>query len=221
MSRALAVLRPEPGNRATCAAVRAAGMTPIAMPLFVLAPIDWTPPDPVAHDALMVTSANALHLAGRGLGVLAALPVLAVGPASAAAARALGLAVALTGEGGAADLARAAAARGYRRVLHLAAREHRVPGPPVSAAAIVYGADPCIPAAPDRLIGSVALVHSPRAGAALAALVDAQALPRAEIGVAAISDAARDAAGAGWRDVVTAAAPHDAALIAAARCLAD
>ena len=40
------VLRPEPGNRRTAAALRALGMDVRQMPLFAVVPVDWTSPDP-------------------------------------------------------------------------------------------------------------------------------------------------------------------------------
>jgi uroporphyrinogen-III synthase len=57
--------------------------------------------------------------------------------------------------------------------------------------------------------GALALVHSPRAGALLARLV----ADRDAVAVAAISDAASDAAGEGWRAKAVAAAPSDEALL--------
>ena len=80
MSRAVAVLRPEPGNAATATRVEAAGLAAIRLPLFAVRALDWTPPDPAAFDALILTSANTPRLAGPGIDSLASLPVFAVGP---------------------------------------------------------------------------------------------------------------------------------------------
>jgi uroporphyrinogen-III synthase len=55
----------------------------------------------------------------------------------------------------------------------------------------------------------VALVHSPRAGARLAALAG----DKTAIAVAAISAAAAEAAGDGWAAKAVAAAPRDQALL--------
>lgn len=71
------------------------------------------------------------------------------------------------------------------------------------------------------MIGTVALLHSPRAGARLAALIDQAGIARATLDIAAISHAAADAAGHGWGAVAVADAPNDAALIATAQRLAD
>ena len=61
----------------------------------------------------------------------------------------------------------------------------------------------------DALIGGVAMVHSPRAGARLAELVKA----RDKIAIAAISSAAAAACGTGWRAVQSATMPTDGALL--------
>lgn len=218
MIRAVAVLRPEPGNGETVKRLRAAGLTPVALPLFETRPRDWTPPDAGAHDALFITSANAIRHAGRGLGMLATLPVLAVGAATAQVAQTAGLVVAMTGHADAADLATRAAARGYRKALHLAGADHVEAGPPVSATAIVYASEAIAGVDPAPLAGTVALVHSARAGARLAELAGAE---RSDIAIAAISDKALAAAGPGWRATVVAREPNEAALIEAARALAD
>ena len=63
----------------------------------------------------------------------------------------------------------------------------------------------------------VALVHSPRAGQRLAELVD----DRATLAIAAISQAAADGAGAGWRRIDVAERPSDDALLAIAARLCN
>lgn len=208
MSRPLAVLRPEPGNAATAAAIAALGHRVLRLPLFAVTPVAWRVPDPARYDALLLTSANAVRHGGAGLAALAGLPVHAVGAATAEAARAAGFAVASVGDGGVDDVAIAG------RVLHLAGREHRAR--PGVESLVVYASDPL---APDlaALDGAVALVHSRRAAARLAELTD----DRVRMSVAAIGDAAARMLGTGWHRVATAAAPTDAALIAAAVGLAD
>ncbi len=67
----------------------------------------------------------------------------------------------------------------------------------------------------------MALVHSPRAGKALADLVTRERLNRSNIAIAAISSAAAEAAGNGWRDVAVSTTTDDKGVIAAARSLAD
>jgi uroporphyrinogen-III synthase len=208
-----AVLRPEPGNAATAARLAAAGFGDVLrLPLFAVRPVAWTAPD--GADALVLTSANAVRHAGAGLAGLRHLPVLAVGAATAAAARAAGLTVAWTGQGDASALAEPL--RRHARPLHLAGREHRaLPGVETR---VVYASAAVAPEAGAlaACAGRVALLHSARAAAAFAGLVD-----RAGIRVAALSEVVAAAAGPGWAAVAIAAAPTDAALVAAARALAD
>ncbi|MBN8816004.1 MAG: uroporphyrinogen-III synthase [Sphingomonas sp.] len=221
MSRAVAVLRPEPGNAATVARVEAAGLTAIRLPLFDVRAVDWTVPDPDRFDALILTSANAPRLAGPGLDALVRLPVFAVGPATAAAARTRGLTIAATGDGDGAEIVATLTERGFTRALLLGGRERRVHAGGVVAEAItVYASDPLPmdPAGIASLAGAVALLHSARAAERLASLVgDA----RASIRLAAISDAVAAGAGPGWAGVAAAAMPDDASLVALARRLAD
>lgn len=221
MSRAVAVLRPEPGNAATVARVEAAGLTAIRLPLFAVHALEWTAPDPAAFDALILTSANAPRLAGVKLNAFAHLPVFAVGPATATTACARGLTVAETGERDGAELVATMAARGFSRALLLAGREHALhDGGIVAQTIAVYAADP-LPVdatAIDRLADSVALLHSARAARRFAEIVGPA---RASIRIAAISPAVADAAGPGWADIAAAPSPNDDALIALARRLAD
>lgn len=220
MTRTVAVLRPEPGNAATSARIEALGLFALRMPLFAVVPAAWDAPDPARFDGLLVTSANALRHAGPALARYRHLPVHAVGGASARAARAAGFIVATEGQIGVAELLPQVQGQA---LLHLAGREHRPAGPPVRATAIVYASEP-VPPPPggiDLLDGGVALLHSPRAAARLAELVDAAGVPRARIDVAAISAAAAAAAGSGWHRVAVAPRPDDATLIATARLLAD
>jgi len=224
MSRAVAVLRPEPGNAATAAAIEALGLTAIRLPLFEIHAIDWTPPDVTRFDALLLTSANAPRHAGPGLAALRRLPVHAVGEATAAAAHDAGLEVVAVGDRDGAALVAAAAANGVRRGLLLGGRDRAVASDPIIAEAIaVYASDPVAVAteALDQLAGAVALVHSPRAARRVAGLVDRAGIDRRTMRLAAISAAAADAAGDGWERIAAATSPDDAALIALARALAD
>lgn len=209
--RRLIVLRPEPGNAATCRRIAAAGAAAVALPLFVVRAIEWTPPDPARFDALVLTSANAARHAGPALARYADLPVVVVGQATAEAAIEAGLKPVAIGTRDAGEVAALLSAIGARHALHLAGRDHRpVPG----AAGVVVYASEAIDVDAARLRGGIALVHSARAGARLAALVTAA--DRRSLAVAAISPTALDAAGEGWAAAVAAPMPTDAALIAAA-----
>lgn len=208
MTRPIGVLRPEPGNAATAARIEALGLVALRLPLFAVRALDWEVPSGERYDGLLVTSANAFRHGGAELDRLKALPVHVVGEATAEAARAAGFAVVQTGSGGIDDM------RIDGTLLHLAGREHRaLPGVDVVA---LYASDPLNPDLMP-LIGGVALLHSPRAAARLAELV----ADRSDIAIAAISAAARDVAGDGWRAIAVADATTDVALVAAARGLAD
>lgn len=218
--KTVAVLRPEPGNAATAARLEALGHHVLRLPLFEVVPVAWDVPDPAAHDGLLVTSANAVRHAGAGLERLEALPVHAVGAATASAAQRAGFRVATIGDSNAAALLQRVQARA---LLHLVGRDHARTGPPVTATVVVYASEPAPlpPGGLDLLAGGVALIHSPRAARRLGELLDAAAIPRAEVALAAISAAAREAAGPGWARVAVAPRPDDATLIAIARLLAD
>jgi uroporphyrinogen-III synthase len=222
MSRAIAVLRPEPGNAVTAAAIEARGRTAIRMPLFDVCPVAWEVPDPAGFDALILTSANALRHGGASLAALHGLPVYAVGQTTADAAAGTGFEVAHVGEHGAAALIAAAEAAGVRRALHLAGRERTIEQGGIVAAVIpVYASERRVPGDLKRIGGSIALVQSARAGARLAELADGEGLDRAGIALVAVSAAAATACGHGWEQVRIADAMSSDALIAAAIALAD
>lgn len=218
MTPPIAVLRPEPGNAATVAAVRAAGRHAIALPLFKVVPLDWHGPDPGDHDALVLTSANAVRQAAGDLARYAALPVHAVGTATAAVARAAGLRVVAIGDSDGRALLDAAQAAGVRAALLLTTHDRAVAAhPAVTAIRAVYASVTIDPVDAGRLAGAVALVHSRRAAERLAQIAD----DRGSIAVAAISAAVAAALGSGWRAVSVAARPNDAAVCAAGIALAD
>ena len=203
------ILRPEPGASATLARAREAGIDAVAIPLFEVTPVDWVAPDAAEFDALLLTSANAARHGGAGLKRLQALPTYCVGEATAAAARAAGLSVVGIGSDGAAALLDQVP--GGLRLLYLAGVDHR-PIAGVRTIAVYASGAIAPPPSLDALQGGVAMVHSARAGAQLAGLVS----DRGAIAIAAISKAAADACGDGWRKVATIAAPRDGALLALA-----
>lgn len=220
MTRAVAVLRPEPGNAATATKLAAIGLTTIRLPLFAIRALDWTPPDPTQFDALFLTSANAPRFAGPGLATLAALPAYVVGDATAAAARAAGLDVVTVGDRDGAALV--SAASGVGRGLLLSGRDRSLEsGGRIAGAIAVYASEvlPITDTDLNALTGSVALLHSARAARQLTALLDPAR--RRSVRVAALSPAVRRAAGSGWERIESADAPTDDALLALTRQLAD
>lgn len=220
MSRAIAVLRPEPGNRITAAAIEGRGRTAIRLPLFETRPLAWVVPDPAAHDALILTSANAVRWAGEGLGLLRGLPVWAVGEATASAARRAHLDVVAVGDDGAAALVAQAEAKGVRHALHLAGRERTLEAGGIVASVLPVYASEVLPVTAEQvaaLDGCVALIQSARAGTRLGEIVP----DRSAVVVAAISEAAAAGAGRGWRATAIAPRPDTEALIDTAIALAD
>ncbi|MBN2970620.1 uroporphyrinogen-III synthase [Roseomonas aeriglobus] len=208
MTRALAVLRPEPGNGATAARIEALGHVALRLPLFAIRPLDWNAPDPADFDSLVLSSANAVRAGGPDLARLLPLPVHAVGRATALAAEAAGFTVAAVGEGGVDALDPPG------RVLRLVGRDHRASS--AARTIVVYASEGLTPDL-SALVDATALLHSPRAAARLADRV----ADRSRVAIAAISAAALAAAGPGWRMTAVADRPTDAALIAAALTLAD
>lgn len=217
----LIVTRPEPGNAATVERAMAMGFDARAMPLFAVRSIDWHPPAPGDFDALLLTSAFAARLAGPGLADLASLPAYAVGAATARAAEAAGLTVAMTGSSGAQRLLDDMTSENIQHILWLCGRDRSEfdAREAVIAALSCYAVDPApLPAGWDALIAAPAilLAHSARAAQRISQLVgDA----RAHLSLVAISPSAAVAAGDGWRDLAIAGQPDDVAILAQARAL--
>lgn len=215
------VTRPEPGNAATVERARAAGLDAFAMPLFAAVPLDWSVPDAGEYDALLLTSAQAVRLAGPGLDRLASLPVHAVGAASAAAAEAAGLRVAATGTRDAQALIDAMTSSGKPRILWLCGRERSdfdARGARLDALPC-YAVDPVAPPAGwDRLTGNAAVIlaHSARGAARIATLTEGR---RGRLSLVAIGPAVAEAAGEGWAAVTVTDGPEDAAMVTAAYAL--
>ncbi|WP_298675066.1 uroporphyrinogen-III synthase [uncultured Sphingomonas sp.] len=219
MTRTAIVLRPAPGDAQTIARLAARGIPARALPLFAIEPVAWSLPDG-DFDALLVTSANAMRHAGAGLAAVRALPVIAVGEASAAAAREAGLRVAITGASDGAAAIAAARAAGFTRLLHLVGHD-RIGLTGVTAITVYRSRalDPA-PGALAAASGQVVLLHSPRAARRFAALVDRDGVARDTIRLAALSEAVACAAGRGWGETLIAPRPDDALLVALAAKLA-
>ena len=207
--KTLVLLRPEPGLGASADAARALGLSVIECPLFDVRPLAWSAPPAERFDALLLTSANAVRHGGAGLDAYCLLPVLAVGEATAAAAREAGFKVEHVGEGGVADLLATVAPE--RRLLHLSG-EHVCGSDRAITRVAIYAAVEIADATLPPLTGAVIAVHSPRAGHRLAELAN----DRGGATIAAISPAAAAACGAGWAYVEVAPMPDDSSLLALA-----
>lgn len=222
MTRPVLVIRPEPGNTATCARARGLGLEASGVPLFAVRPVAWDAPDPAGFTALLATSANAIRHAGPELARYTHLPGFAVGEATAAAMREAGFASVIAGARDVAAIVAKIATLGHQKLLHLAGRE-ATPFEPFGIAVeqrVVYASEPVVPGedlAAALAEGPVVLLHSPRAGARFAELAGNA---RSVIALVAISDAAAQAAGPGWEVVAVADEPRDGAVLARAQQLA-
>lgn len=209
--RRLFVLRPQPGAAETVERAKAVGLDAVAMSLFATEPVDWTPPNAANFDGLLLTSANAVRKAGSALGDYRSLKVHAVGESTASAARDAGFTVADSGNGGVDQLV--AMIPGDVRLLHLCGADRWAFEDKRITPVVVYRSRALPTAEGLALIeGQVAVVHSPRAAARLAKLVG----DRSTIRIAAISEAAAQAAGNGWECVEAAGEPNDSQLLALA-----
>ena len=180
--------------------------------------------------AVIFTSATAARLAGPQLTALLALPAYVVGAATADAVRAAGFAAVTTAGGTATALFAHVVDSGVTHALHLAGGERTAVALPLTLqvdVAVVYAArlaDALSPAAVAALSASappLTLLYSPRTAARFAELVDAAGLDRARLLIAPISAATAAAAGVGWAAILTAAAPTEATLLAAAGLVCD
>jgi uroporphyrinogen-III synthase len=222
--RPLLMLRPEPGAAVTLARATAAGFQAVAAPIFTIVPVAWDAPDAAQHDALMLTSANAVREAGAALAFYRELRVYAVGEATAHAAIEAGFADIHAGSKDAASLVVAMAKDGITRPLHLAGREHSAlaDAPFPITRRIVYAANPvaALPAAALAALArnAVVLLHSPRAAKVFVDLLGEAEIDAAAVSIAAISPAAAEGP---WREIAIADAPHDGALLAAAARLCE
>lgn len=219
MSDQVLVVRPEPGATHTAARLTERGFEPIVYPLFAVAPVAWTPPDPANFDAVLLTSANASRLAGAGLSRFAGLPTFVVGEATEQGAVGTGFHHLTRGGGDIASTLPIIAAAGYKRILHLGGEIVREadPGDLHIERIAVYrsmatgdAAELAFHLPPTDTLH--ALVHSPRAGERLSALLERE--DRARIAVVAISRAAADMCGELWLDLAVADRPDEEAMLA-------
>jgi uroporphyrinogen-III synthase len=217
VSYRLLALRPEPGLAATLERAGAMGLAITGHALSEIRAVAWDCPDPAGIDGLLIGSANAILHGGPHLARLREKPVYAVGEATAAAARAAGFAIAMTGSGGLQGVLDAIAAPCH--LLRIAGEEHVPLTPPTGvtfAEVIAYRsvALPLDPAA--ALLGSgkaLVLLHSAATARHFAAECDRLGLARAAIALAALGPRIAAAAGEGWGAVHTATTPDEGALL--------
>lgn len=216
MSSPLLLLRPQPGNDQSAERARALGMEVIQLPLFEIVPAEPAPLPEGPFDALLVTSANGARHGAEIVRRFADLPLFTVGEATASALREQGARAITIGGGDAASTIPLIVAAGHRRLLHICGADVR-PFDPLGLHVtrhIVYRSEARAVRSVATLLATlppcVIAVHSPRAGRRLDALLPPAPRPHR---LAAISRAAADAAGPGWRQVEVASAPDDPALL--------
>jgi len=217
MSRHLIALRPEPGLAATLERARSMGLRATGQALSEIRAVAWECPDPAEIDGLLIGSANAILHGGGHLARLVGKPVYAVGEATAAAARAAGFTVALTGRGGLQGVLDAVPAPCH--LLRIAGEEHvpLVPPPGVTSAEVIAYRSAMLPLDPaaDLLASGEALVllHSAATAAHFAAECDRLGLLRSAIILVALGPRIAAAAGEGWAAIHAAERPEEAALM--------
>lgn len=211
MSLPLVVIRPEPGNAATCAAARALGLEAVAAPLFEIEPVGWAVPEG-RFDAILAGSANVFRHGGADLARFADVPVIAVGETTAAAARSAGFAVARMGEGGLQPVVATLPPGNYIRI----AGEDRVTLTPPNGVRIVtvvtYAARKR--AVPDALRarlerGAVVLLHSGEAARHFAQECEALGIRKQSLHLACLAPRIAELAGNGWGTLAVAAGRTD------------
>lgn len=219
------ITRAAPGAETTAERVRAMGLEPLIAPLIETAAVDGPPIDLAGIGALAFTSAaGAAAFAARS--AERALPVFAVGGATARAARGLGFPDVVSADGDVTALARLIAARGPigGAVLHAAAAEpagdlagdlSRL-GVPARAVTVYETRDV---APPEAMAGELpaldaVLLHSPRAARGLAAWVAEHPAPR--LAAVCLSEAvAAPLLQSMLRSISAAKRPEESALLAA------
>lgn len=213
--RRLFVFRPEPAAHQTLVKATALGLDPVSIPLFELEAFAWSPPNPHDFDALLLTSANTVKMAGEQLDRYRTLPVHAVGEGTAVAAQVAGLGIATVGSGGI-DLL-LAEVNPNTRLLHLCGEDRREPsvdGRSITSVPVYRASEKDSVSGIEALNGQTAILHSPRAARRLGELVGPAA--RSSIRIGAISEATAAAVGDGWEAVLVADSPNDGELLALA-----
>lgn len=221
--RPLIILRPEPGASQTAARAERLGLRIRRCPLFEARPVIWKEPAPGRFDALLLTSAQAARLAGPKLGQYRSLPAYAVGRATARALQECGFADIVAGDQDGSAIAARIARDGHRRVLHLGGTTVAPiePGPLVIERIAVYTIGANRDAGLEDALepGAVLLVHSPRAGHRLAALIAPDR--RGGFHLVAISPATLAACGTGWASGQAPDLPDDERMLALAARLCE
>lgn len=209
--------RAQPGAARTAGRLAALGFAPVVAPVLEIRPVAGPEPDLHEIGALAFTSPNGVE-AFAPLTPRRDLPVFAVGDATAAAARAAGWTDVTSAAGALEDLARLLGETATGPVLAPGASE-----PSGDLAALLAGRvevrrlpvyEAVATAAGPPAEWDVVLVHSPRAGRAIAArLGDIGARGRRAVAISANAAAPLEPCGFGRLDI--AVAPAEAAMLEA------
>ena len=217
--RPVLVIRAQPGAAETGARAAVLGLDCRIVPLFAAQAVPWEAQDAAGFDAVMLTSAHAPRHAGPAIAAYRHLPCYAVGESTAAVAGHSGFADVRPGTGDGDALLALMERDGVRKAVHLCGRNRRAyarPGLSIDRTT-VYAVDgvESLPAAALTAMREepIVLLHSPRAASHFAALTDDAGLNRGHVSLAAISQAAAEAAGPGWRRIAVAGRPRDEALL--------
>lgn len=217
------IVRPEPGNQATAEAARALGLSVVAAPLYSIIPVEFNIDLSISYDAILITSSNSIRSSLPVLKQLTHLPLLAVGKASAQAARKAGFDTIITGDTDGQALGQKAFELGFRHVLHLVGDPYkpvRVEGLTCDVRTVYRAAELPVPPELEAALQEpcVILAHSPRAARRLSELASAKNASS----MIALSAQVAKAAGDGWKHLLWPERPSaDAMLGLAAPLCAD
>lgn len=222
MTRIVFAIRPQPGLLATLEAGRALGLTMAGEALFTIRPVTWDAPDPAAFDGLLLGSANAVRHFGPTLPDWSGKPAYVVGEATAKAALAAGLDVAMVGAGYLQGVADRLSGGGHV-LLRVTGRDHVPLNPPagVSVETQVAYESVTVPVSDGFVAqlcaGGVVLLHSAVAARHFAAECDRLGIDREGLALAALGPRIAAAAGTGWQASRFAQTPRESDLLVLAQ----
>ena len=221
MTLSVLILRSIEAGQETARRAKNFGLNSIVDPLFVIESMAWTAPPPSNFDALMLTSANAVLYAGPAIGQYEHLPVLAVGEATALAARNAGFNVAVTGKGGADELLQSLPVDRYPNILRLTGKDHiklAASGHRIRLCRVYRSRAMPLGEKSQAALrqGHVILLYSARAAKILIEEMDRLGLDRSINHIVTLSPHIAQAAGIGWKSVQAAERPTDDALLSLA-----
>jgi uroporphyrinogen-III synthase len=222
MSARVIAIRPEPGLSDTLELGAQVGLLMEGIALSRAVPCAWDAPNPADFDAILAGSANAFRHGGEGLLTLKSLPVLAVGSATAEAAREAGFTVEHIGTGGLQGVIDQLAPQN-RRLLRLSGKDHvalSLPQGIKMESPIVYAmaALPLSKSDSQKLSqGAIVVLFSAVSARHFRAECERLGLDISHLTIAALGPRIAEAAGEGWASVHHADTPDTPSLLALAQ----